>query len=139
MFHTKYKYFAEFFYYFSAGIGVLNALRKTMARMLGNNESAFESARSQFWVVDAEVSSNSQILSSATLLWGDKSYILIADTVRLRYGNWPGQFDRNKLSAQQLAGLLNRTARSPINGEYVIIIYTEANNHITFKFLGARV
>lgn len=39
----------------SAGIGVLNAARKTMARMLGNNESAFESARSQFWVVDAKV------------------------------------------------------------------------------------
>lgn len=39
----------------SAGIGVLNAARKTMARMLGNNESAFESARSQFWVVDANV------------------------------------------------------------------------------------
>ncbi|KAK1261488.1 hypothetical protein QJS04_geneDACA008734 [Acorus gramineus] len=37
----------------SAGIGVLNAARKTMSRMLGNNESAFESARSQFWVVDA--------------------------------------------------------------------------------------
>ncbi|KAI8545541.1 hypothetical protein RHMOL_Rhmol07G0047700 [Rhododendron molle] len=38
----------------SAGIGVLNAARKTMARMLGNNEYAFESARSQFWVVDAK-------------------------------------------------------------------------------------
>ncbi|XP_023538793.1 NAD-dependent malic enzyme 1, mitochondrial-like isoform X2 [Cucurbita pepo subsp. pepo] len=38
----------------SAGIGVLNAARKTMARMLGNNESAFEAARSQFWVVDAQ-------------------------------------------------------------------------------------
>ncbi|XP_065016330.1 NAD-dependent malic enzyme 62 kDa isoform, mitochondrial-like [Musa acuminata AAA Group] len=37
----------------SAGIGVLNAARKTMARMLGNNEFAFEGARSQFWVVDA--------------------------------------------------------------------------------------
>ncbi|KAK9102873.1 hypothetical protein Sjap_020127 [Stephania japonica] len=37
----------------SAGIGVVNAVTKTMARMLGNNESAFESARSQFWVVDA--------------------------------------------------------------------------------------
>ncbi|XP_068634067.1 NAD-dependent malic enzyme 62 kDa isoform, mitochondrial-like isoform X2 [Aristolochia californica] len=37
----------------SAGIGVLNAARTTMARMLGNNESAFQSARSQFWVVDA--------------------------------------------------------------------------------------
>ncbi|KAJ8642747.1 hypothetical protein MRB53_004495 [Persea americana] len=37
----------------SAGIGVLNAARTTMARMLGNNEAAFESARSQFWVVDA--------------------------------------------------------------------------------------
>ncbi|KAK6940978.1 Malic enzyme, NAD-binding [Dillenia turbinata] len=38
----------------SAGIGVLNAARKTMARMLGNNEFAFDSARSQFWVVDAK-------------------------------------------------------------------------------------
>ncbi|TMW97330.1 hypothetical protein EJD97_005741 [Solanum chilense] len=38
----------------SAGIGVLNAARKTMARMLGNTEVAFESARSQFWVVDAK-------------------------------------------------------------------------------------
>jgi malate dehydrogenase (decarboxylating) len=28
-------------------------LQKTMARMLGNNESAFESALRQFWVVDA--------------------------------------------------------------------------------------
>ncbi|PKA58868.1 NAD-dependent malic enzyme 1, mitochondrial [Apostasia shenzhenica] len=37
----------------SAGIGVLNAARKTMARMLGNTESAFESAGRQFWVVDA--------------------------------------------------------------------------------------
>nr|DAD18211.1 TPA_asm: hypothetical protein HUJ06_019674 [Nelumbo nucifera] len=37
----------------SAGIGVVNAARNTMARMLGNNTSAFESARSQFWVVDA--------------------------------------------------------------------------------------
>ncbi|XP_068650083.1 NAD-dependent malic enzyme 62 kDa isoform, mitochondrial-like [Aristolochia californica] len=37
----------------SAGIGVLNSARKTMARMLGNNETAFQSARSQFWVVDA--------------------------------------------------------------------------------------
>ncbi|KAJ0970759.1 hypothetical protein J5N97_018718 [Dioscorea zingiberensis] len=37
----------------SAGIGVVNAARRTMARMLGNNESAFESARSQFWLVDA--------------------------------------------------------------------------------------
>ncbi|KAL8262535.1 hypothetical protein R6Q59_023884 [Mikania micrantha] len=37
----------------SAGIGVLNAARKTMARMLGNNELAYESAGSQFWVVDA--------------------------------------------------------------------------------------
>ncbi|KAJ7961840.1 Malic enzyme [Quillaja saponaria] len=38
----------------SAGIGVLNAARKTMARMLGNNEVAFESAKTQFWVVDAK-------------------------------------------------------------------------------------
>lgn len=41
---------------YSAGIGVVNAARKTMARMLGNNDSAFESAGRQFWVVDAEVS-----------------------------------------------------------------------------------
>ncbi|KAM1140216.1 NAD-dependent malic enzyme 62 kDa isoform, mitochondrial-like [Malus sylvestris] len=38
----------------SAGIGVLNAARKTMARMLGNNEDAFHSAGRQFWVVDAK-------------------------------------------------------------------------------------
>ncbi|XP_071689965.1 NAD-dependent malic enzyme, mitochondrial [Rutidosis leptorrhynchoides] len=38
----------------SAGIGVLNAARKTMARMLGNNDLAFEAAGSQFWVVDAK-------------------------------------------------------------------------------------
>ncbi|GAB4862015.1 hypothetical protein Ancab_037269 [Ancistrocladus abbreviatus] len=38
----------------SAGIGVLNTARRTMARMLGNNETAYESARSQFWVVDAK-------------------------------------------------------------------------------------
>ncbi|KAM7471990.1 hypothetical protein LguiA_010173 [Lonicera macranthoides] len=38
----------------SAGIGVLNAARKTIARMLGNSLSAFESACSQFWVVDAK-------------------------------------------------------------------------------------
>ncbi|KAB2603775.1 NAD-dependent malic enzyme 62 kDa [Pyrus ussuriensis x Pyrus communis] len=37
----------------SAGIGVLNAARKTMARMLGNNEDAFQSAGRQFWLVDA--------------------------------------------------------------------------------------
>jgi len=40
----------------SAGIGVLKAARRTMARTLGNNEDAFESARSQFWVVDVNVS-----------------------------------------------------------------------------------
>ncbi|XP_031502240.1 NAD-dependent malic enzyme 62 kDa isoform, mitochondrial [Nymphaea colorata] len=37
----------------SAGIGVVSTASKTMERMLGNTESAFESARSQFWVVDA--------------------------------------------------------------------------------------
>ncbi|KAI4370855.1 hypothetical protein MLD38_019156 [Melastoma candidum] len=37
----------------SAGIGVLNAARKTMARMLGDTETAFDSASSQFWVIDA--------------------------------------------------------------------------------------
>lgn len=35
---------------------MLNAARKTMARMLGNNDLAFEAAGSQFWVVDAKVS-----------------------------------------------------------------------------------
>lgn len=35
-----------------------------MARMLGNTEIAFESARSQFWVVDAKVS-----ISSYFPLW----------------------------------------------------------------------
>ncbi|KAL1216938.1 NAD-dependent malic enzyme 1 [Cardamine amara subsp. amara] len=38
----------------SAGLGVLNAARKTMARMLGNTVTAFDSAQSQFWVVDAQ-------------------------------------------------------------------------------------
>ena len=54
-------FFAYLFIYFtacSAGIGVLNTARKTMARMLGNNEHAFDSAQRQFWVVDAEVSSH---------------------------------------------------------------------------------
>jgi malate dehydrogenase (decarboxylating) len=37
----------------SAGIGVLNAARKAMARFLGGTESAFENARCQFWVLDA--------------------------------------------------------------------------------------
>jgi malate dehydrogenase (decarboxylating) len=41
------------FTFCSAGIGVVNAASRTMARMLGNNEVAFESARSQFWIVDA--------------------------------------------------------------------------------------
>ncbi|KAF3772584.1 NAD-dependent malic enzyme 1 [Nymphaea thermarum] len=41
----------------SAGIGVVSTASKTMERMLGNTESAFESARSQFWVVDASVCS----------------------------------------------------------------------------------
>ncbi|KAK9076506.1 hypothetical protein SSX86_004840 [Deinandra increscens subsp. villosa] len=36
----------------SAGVGVLKAARRTMARMLGNNKDAYESARNQFWVVD---------------------------------------------------------------------------------------
>jgi hypothetical protein len=34
----------------------VNAASRTMARMLGNNDVAFESARSQFWIVDAHVS-----------------------------------------------------------------------------------
>lgn len=56
-FHGKMIYVASYGYMCccSAGIGVLNAARKTMARMLGNNEVAFESAKSQFWVVDAKV------------------------------------------------------------------------------------
>lgn len=51
----------KIFSWCSAGIGVLNAARKTMARMLGNTEIAFESARSQFWVVDAKVSFSSDV------------------------------------------------------------------------------
>lgn len=39
-------------------MGVLNAARQTMIRMLGNTESAFESAREQFWVIDASVGVN---------------------------------------------------------------------------------
>ena len=35
-----------------------------MARMLGNNEAAFEAASSQFWVVDANVSSFTYNLKS---------------------------------------------------------------------------
>ncbi|PWA49451.1 malic oxidoreductase [Artemisia annua] len=37
----------------SAGVGVLRAARRTMARMLGDSQAAYESARSQFWVLDA--------------------------------------------------------------------------------------
>ncbi|XP_076956234.1 NAD-dependent malic enzyme, mitochondrial-like [Bidens hawaiensis] len=36
----------------SEGLGLLKAARRTMARISGNNKHAFESARSQFWVVD---------------------------------------------------------------------------------------
>ena len=39
----------------------MNAASRTMARMLGNNDVAFESARSQFWIVDAHVSRISKI------------------------------------------------------------------------------
>lgn len=35
-----------------------------MARMLGNNETAFDSARSQFWVVDAKVDMPFALISS---------------------------------------------------------------------------
>jgi len=45
----------QHFTFYSAGIGVVNAASRTMARMLGNNDVAFESARSQFWIVDAHV------------------------------------------------------------------------------------
>ena len=48
-----------------------------MARMLGNNKTAFDSAKSQFWVVDANVSSiisensrNFQIVSCAFIFQG---------------------------------------------------------------------
>lgn len=57
-----------------------------MARMVGNNETAFDSTRSQFWVVDANVSGrpncsnlNMQILTllligpAATYYWGQLS------------------------------------------------------------------
>ena len=43
---------------------MVNAASRTMARMLGNSEVAFESARSQFWIVDAHVSRISKIFSS---------------------------------------------------------------------------
>jgi hypothetical protein len=59
-------------YYCSAGIGVLNAARKTMARMLGNNEVAFQSAKSQFWVVDAKV-----LFSLMSILTTVQLYVLI--------------------------------------------------------------
>ncbi|CAH1439550.1 unnamed protein product [Lactuca virosa] len=36
----------------SAGVGVVKAARRTMARMLGDSKAAYDSARSQFWVVD---------------------------------------------------------------------------------------
>lgn len=49
-------------YYYSAGMGVLNAARQTMTRMLGNTESAFERAREQFWVIDALVGINYNFL-----------------------------------------------------------------------------
>ena len=42
-----------------------------MKRMLGNNESAFDSARSQFWVVDAKVSN--QISFSYSEKFADKN------------------------------------------------------------------
>ena len=45
----------QHFTFYSAGIGVVNSASRTMARMLGNNDVAFESARSQFWIVDAHV------------------------------------------------------------------------------------
>ena len=45
----------QHFTFYSAGIGVVNSASRTMAGMLGNNDVAFESARSQFWIVDAHV------------------------------------------------------------------------------------
>uniref|UniRef100_A0A2N9HTH9 Malic enzyme n=1 Tax=Fagus sylvatica TaxID=28930 RepID=A0A2N9HTH9_FAGSY len=51
----------------SAGIGVLNTARKTMARMLGNNESAFDSAQRQFWVVDAKGEPKSEMVPVGTV------------------------------------------------------------------------
>lgn len=63
-----------YLYYCSAGIGVLNAARKTMARMLGNNEVAFESAKSQFWVVDAKVL---YIMTLMSLLDAVYSFVVI--------------------------------------------------------------
>lgn len=65
--------------HYSAGIGVLNAARKTMARMLGNNKSAFESARSQFWVVDAMVSlcKESSFESAWSWFWAVDGVVIV--------------------------------------------------------------
>jgi hypothetical protein len=54
--HIEKRNYLIAFHFNSAGIGVVNAASRTMARMLGNNKVAFESARSQFWIVDANVS-----------------------------------------------------------------------------------
>uniref|UniRef100_A0A1J3G8E6 Malic enzyme n=1 Tax=Noccaea caerulescens TaxID=107243 RepID=A0A1J3G8E6_NOCCA len=59
----------------SAGIGVLNAARKTMARMLGNTKTAFDSAQSQFWVVDAQglITEGREDLDPEALLFARKT------------------------------------------------------------------
>jgi hypothetical protein len=43
--------------WYSAGIGVITAARKTMARMLGGTDSALSAASKQFWLVDRMASS----------------------------------------------------------------------------------
>ena len=50
-----------------------------MARMLGNNESAFESARSQFWVVDAMVSlcKESSFESAWSWFWAVDGVVIV--------------------------------------------------------------
>ncbi|KAI3965616.1 hypothetical protein MKX01_010573 [Papaver californicum] len=53
-----------------AGIGVLNVARQTMSRMSGNNEASFEIARSQFWVVDANMHCHLQGQSKNLVPWG---------------------------------------------------------------------
>lgn len=48
-----------------------------MARMLGNNESAFDSARSQFWVVDAKVCSCSYYYWHRAFKWHKRFFIVV--------------------------------------------------------------
>lgn len=80
----------------SAGIGVLNAARKTMARMLGNNETAFDSASSQFWVVDAKVSGCIYLFNNWNLIVLDKATVAFLDIEIDKRKKWGLEFYSNK-------------------------------------------